>query len=81
MIEMFSHEENHNQSNDVAYKIKILKENDTADDAEDTGSVMRDALAEFWDTFYLQYTEENTNQEQVQIYDHCNISISMFSSV
>ena len=32
------------------------------DAAEDDGSVMRETLAEFWDTFYRQYTEENTNQ-------------------
>ena len=50
MMEFFSREENHYQSNKVAYNIKMLKETGTADDAEDDGSVMRDALAELWDT-------------------------------
>ena len=50
----------------MSYKIKRLKENGRADDAaEDDGSVMRETLATFWDTFYLQYTEENTNQVHV----------------
>ena len=35
-------------------KFKMLKENGTADDAaENDGSVMRETLAKFWDTFYL----------------------------
>ena len=50
----------------VLFKINMLKEAGTADDdAEDDGSVMREIHAECLDTFYLQYTEENTNQVQV----------------
>ena len=43
----------------ILIKINVLNEDGTGDDAaEDDGSVMRETLAEFWDTFYLQYTEK-----------------------
>jgi hypothetical protein len=41
------------------FEMKMLKEDGTEELAEDNGGVMRDALSEFWETFYLQFTEGN----------------------
>ena len=43
----------------VTYEVKMLKEDGSSELAEDNGGVMQDALTEFWDTFYLQYTVGN----------------------
>ena len=44
----------------TTFEIQMLKEDGSTEVAEDNGGVMRDALCEFWDTFYLQFTEGNT---------------------
>lgn len=58
LIEYFSNDtlqSNHSST----FEIKMLRENGTPEVAEDNGGVMRDSLTEFWDTFYLQFTEGN----------------------
>ncbi|XP_033736059.1 uncharacterized protein LOC117324357 [Pecten maximus] len=51
----------------------MLKENGTPEIAEDNGGVLRDALSEFWDTFYLQYTEDNSYKVPVIRHDMTEI--------
>ncbi|OWF36793.1 hypothetical protein KP79_PYT02860 [Mizuhopecten yessoensis] len=65
LIAFFSHD----QSNNSKFEIKMLKEDGTQEIAEDNGGVMRDALSEFWDTFYLQYTEGNSYKVSVIRHD------------
>ena len=47
-------------SSSLKYEVKMLQEDGTPELAEDNGGVIRDALTEFWDTFYLQYTVGNS---------------------
>ena len=41
-------------------EIQLLEEGGSPEVAEDNGGVMRDALCELLNTFYLQFTEGNT---------------------
>ena len=51
----------------------MLKADGLPELAEDNGGVMRDALSEFWETFYLQYTEGNTYKVPVLRHDMTDI--------
>lgn len=51
----------------------MLRENGTPEVAEDNGGVMRDSLTEFWDTFYLQFTEGNECKVPVLRHDMTDV--------
>ena len=50
-------------------EIQMLKEDGSTEVAEENGGVMRDALCEFWDTFYLHFTEGKTYKIPVLRHD------------
>lgn len=58
-VAFFSSEQNKNLKT-TTFEVKMVKENGDIEIAEDNGGVMRDALSEFYDTFFLQYTTGNT---------------------
>lgn len=80
LINFFSLEENL-QSNNQSFEIKMLKEDGTPEAAEDNGGVMRDALTEFWDTFYLQYTEGNIYKVPVLRHDMTDVQWKAVAAV
>ena len=67
LITFFAEEDNVNSSQTL--EIKMLKENGTPEVAEDNGGVLRDALTEFWENFYLQFTEGNEYKVPVLRHD------------
>ena len=80
LIDFFSKEEN--QSNCLTtYEIKMLKEDGSPEAAEDSGGVTRDALTEFWETFYLQYTEGNTYKVPVLRHDMTEVKWKAVATV
>ncbi|XP_033102039.1 uncharacterized protein LOC117105102 [Anneissia japonica] len=58
-VDFFSLEENRN-CRTTTFEAKMVKGNGEIEIAEDNGGVMRDALSEFYQTFYLQCTTGNT---------------------
>lgn len=53
----------------ATFEIIMLKETGYPEVAEDNGGVMRDALAEFWDTFYVQFCTGKTQVVPVLRHD------------
>ncbi|XP_078333019.1 uncharacterized protein LOC111100619 isoform X2 [Crassostrea virginica] len=72
LIDFFSRD-NIEIHDSTEFEINMLKEDGTPEAAEDNGGVMRDALTEFWDTFYLQYTEGNAFKVPVLRHDMTEI--------
>lgn len=68
MIDFFSKDENDN-CNYTTFEIKMLKEDESPEVAEDNGGILRDALTEFWESFYLQFTEGNVYKVPVFRHD------------
>lgn len=80
LIDFFSQENIPSHSSTV-FEINMLKEDGTPEAAEDNGGVMRDSLTEFWDTFYLQYTEGNTYKVPVLRHDMTDVQWKSVASV
>ena len=53
----------------TTFEIQMLKEDGSTEVAEENVGVMRDALWEFWDTFYLHFTEVKTYKIPVLRHD------------
>ena len=53
----------------TTFEIQMLKEDGSTEVDEDNGGVMSDALCEFWNTFYVQFTEGNTHKIPVVRHD------------
>jgi len=80
LIEYFSNDtlqSNHSST----FEIKMLRENGTPEVAEDNGGVMRDSLTEFWDTFYLQFTEGNEYKVPVLRHDMTDVKWKAVAAV
>ncbi|KAJ8307127.1 hypothetical protein KUTeg_015211 [Tegillarca granosa] len=69
LIAFFSQDQPDAKKEKARYEIKMLKADGTEEIAEDNGGVMRDALSEFWDTFYMQFTEGNSYKVPVIRHD------------
>lgn len=80
LIDFFSQANIPSHSSTV-FEINMLKEDGTPEAAEDNGGVMRDSLTEFWDTFYLQYTEGNTYKVPVLRHDMTDVQWKSVASV
>ena len=74
LITFFSKNENVDiLDTQTTFEIQMLNEDGSTEVAEDNWGVMRDALCEFWDTFYLQFTVGNTYKIPVLRHDMSEI--------
>ncbi|XP_038073945.1 uncharacterized protein LOC119742010 [Patiria miniata] len=80
MVTFFSKEENVNLRG-TTFEVKMLKSDGSTEMAEDNGGVLRDALTEFFDSFYLQYTIGNSVAVPVLRHDMTKVHWSAVGEV